>query len=61
MKILSPRYVSRMFFPDSKFKQLIGVNKAIFRLMLNILTRTYALKYTGLGWKANFLLWDMFL
>ena len=49
MKSLSLRYVLRMFLSDSKFKQLIGVNKAIFQLMLDILTRSYVLKHSGRG------------
>ncbi len=60
MKILSPRYVSCMFLPDSKFKQLIGVNKAIFQLMLDISTRAYVLKHTGRGLKAKLAMCDMF-
>ena len=59
MKSLSLRYVLRMFLSDSKFKQLIGVNKAIFQLMLDILTRSYVLKHSGRGWKAKLSLWDM--
>ncbi|MGM9886782.1 MAG: IS5 family transposase [Lactococcus sp.] len=59
MKILSSRYIARFFLSDSKFKQLVGVSKAIFQLMLDVLTRAYLVKHSGSGRKAKLALADL--